>query len=180
VREQFDTPIGRFEGIEEPLARIGGLTYLMNAARRLTLGAIDRGEKPAVITAIVKAYLTEAMRDVVNDAMDIRAGAAVSRGPRNILEPIFRSVPIAITVEGANILTRSMIIYGQGAIRCHPYVREEMQAVASGDLAVSTVPSSSTSGSPSRTRRGPSCSLSPAAGSPLPPAPARSRPIFKG
>jgi len=135
VREQFDTPIGRFEGIEEPLARIGGLTYLMNAARRLTLGAIDRGEKPAVITAIVKAYLTEAMRDVVNDAMDIRAGAAVSRGPRNILEPIFRSVPIAITVEGANILTRSMIIYGQGAIRCHPYVREEMQAVASGDLA---------------------------------------------
>lgn len=135
VREQFDTPIGRFEGIEEPLARIGGLTYLMNAARELTLGAIDRGEKPAVITAIVKAYLTEAMRDVVNDAMDIRAGAAISRGPRNILEPIFKSVPIAITVEGANILTRSMIVYGQGAIRCHPFVREEMQAVAEGDLA---------------------------------------------
>lgn len=135
VREQFDTPIGRFEGIEEPLARIGGLTYTMNAARELTLGAIDQGEKPAVITAIVKAYLTEAMRDVVNDAMDIRAGAAISRGPRNILEPIFKSVPIAITVEGANILTRSMIIYGQGAIRCHPYVREEMQAVAAGDLA---------------------------------------------
>ena len=135
VREQFDTPIGRFEGIEEPLARIGGLTYLMNAARELTVGAIDSGEKPAVITAIVKAYLTEAMRDVVNDAMDIRAGAAISRGPRNTLEPILKSVPIAITVEGANILTRSMIIYGQGAIRCHPYVREEMQAVAAGDLA---------------------------------------------
>ena len=130
--EQFDTPIGRFEGIEEPLARIGGLTYLMNAARELTVGAIDSGEKPAVITAIVKAYLTEAMRDVVNDAMDIRAGAAISRGPRNTLEPILKSVPIAITVEGANILTRSMIIYGQGAIRCHPYVREEMQAVAAG------------------------------------------------
>ena len=135
VREQFDTPIGRFEGIEEPLARIGGLTYLMNAARKLILGAIDQGEKPSVISAIVKAYLTESMRTVVNDAMDIRAGAAISRGPRNTLEPIFKSVPIAITVEGANILTRSMIIYGQGAIRCHPYVREEMQAIAAGDLA---------------------------------------------
>lgn len=134
VREQFDTPIGRFEGIEEPLARIGGLTYLMNAARKLTLGAIDHGEKPSVISAIVKAYFTESMRTVVNDAMDIRAGAAISRGPRNTLEPIFKSVPIAITVEGANILTRSMIIYGQGAIRCHPYVREEMQAIAAGDL----------------------------------------------
>ena len=134
VREQFDTPIGRFEGIEEPLARIGGLTYLMNAARKLTLGAIDQGEKPSVVTAIMKAYSTDAMRQVVNDAMDIRAGAAISRGPRNTLEPIFKSVPIAITVEGANILTRSMIIYGQGAIRCHPYVREEMQAIAAGDL----------------------------------------------
>ena len=134
VREQFDTPIGRFEGIEEPLARIGGLTYLMNAARKLTLGAIDHGEKPSVVSAIMKAYSTEAMRQVVNDAMDIRAGAAISRGPRNTLEPIFKSVPIAITVEGANILTRSMIIYGQGAIRCHPYVQEEMQAIAAGDL----------------------------------------------
>ncbi len=135
VREQFDTPIGRFEGIEEPLARIGGLTYLMNAARTLTAGAVDAGERPAVLSAIVKAYLTEGMRRVVNDAMDIRAGAAICRGPRNILAHAYQVVPIAITVEGANILTRSMIIYGQGAIRSHPHVQEEMRAVAERDVA---------------------------------------------
>jgi acyl-CoA dehydrogenase len=135
VREQFDTPIGRFEGIEEPLARIAGLTYLMNAARTLTVGAVDAGERPAVLGAIVKAYLTEAMRRIVNDAMDIRAGAAICRGPRNILATAYMAVPIGITVEGANILTRSMIIYGQGAIRCHPFVGEEMRAVAERDVA---------------------------------------------
>jgi acyl-CoA dehydrogenase len=135
VREQFDTPIGRFEGIEEPLSRIGGLTYVMNAARVLTAGAVDAGEKPAVLSAIVKAYLTESMRTVVNDAMDIRAGAAICRGPRNILANAYQAVPIGITVEGANILTRSMIIYGQGAIRSHPYAQDEIQAVAAGDLA---------------------------------------------
>lgn len=134
VREQFDTPIGRFEGIEEPLSRIGGLTYLMNAARTLTAGAVDAGERPAVASAIVKSYLTESLRIVVNDAMDIRAGAAICRGPRNVLSRLYMTVPIGITVEGANILTRSMIIYGQGAIRCHPYVREEMAAIAKGDL----------------------------------------------
>jgi acyl-CoA dehydrogenase len=135
VREQFDTPIGRFEGIEEPLARIGGLTYTMNAARTLTAGAVDAGERPAVLSAIVKAYLTEGMRQVVNDAMDIRAGAGICRGPRNILALAYQAVPIGITVEGANILTRSMIIYGQGAIRSHPYVQEEMRAVLEGDIA---------------------------------------------
>jgi acyl-CoA dehydrogenase len=135
VREQFDTPIGRFEGIEEPLARIGGFTYLMNAARTLTVGALDAGERPAVVSAIVKCYLTELMRVVVNDAMDIRAGAGVCRGPRNLLARAYTALPIGITVEGANILTRSMIIYGQGAIRCHPYAREEMSAAAAGDLA---------------------------------------------
>ena len=135
VREQFDTPIGRFEGIEEPLARIGGLTYLMNAARTLTAGAVDAGERPAVLSAIVKAYLTEAMRQVLTDAMDIRAGAAICRGPRNILARAYQAVPIAITVEGANILTRSMIIYGQGAIRSHAYAQEEITAVAENDLA---------------------------------------------
>jgi acyl-CoA dehydrogenase len=134
VREQFDTPIGRFEGIEEPLARIGGLTYLMDAARALTCAAVDAGERPAVLSAIVKAYLTEAMRVVVNDAMDVRAGAAIMRGPRNILARAYAAVPIGITVEGANILTRAMIIYGQGAIRCHPFAREEMEAVAAGDV----------------------------------------------
>jgi acyl-CoA dehydrogenase len=135
VREQFDTPIGRFEGIEDPLARMGGLTYLMDAARRLTAGAVDAGEKPAVLSAVVKAYLTEGMRDVLNDAMDVRAGAGVVRGPRNILSRAYTAVPIGITVEGANILTRSMIIYGQGAIRCHPFAQQEMEAVAARDLA---------------------------------------------
>ena len=134
VREQFDTPIGRFEGIEEPLARIGGLTYLMDAARRLTAGAVDAGEQPVVASAIVKAYLTESMRRVVNDAMDIRAGAAICRGPRNILAQMYQAVPIGITVEGANILTRSMIIYGQGAIRCHPFLHDEVAAATAEDL----------------------------------------------
>jgi len=135
VREQFDTPIGRFEGIEEPLARIGGWTYLMSAARILTAGAVDAGERPAVVSAIAKCYLTEGMRVVLSDAMDIRAGAGICRGPRNMLARAYVAAPIAITVEGANILTRSMIIYGQGAIRCHPHVREEMTALAEGDLA---------------------------------------------
>ncbi|MGH7682456.1 MAG: acyl-CoA dehydrogenase domain-containing protein, partial [Candidatus Eiseniibacteriota bacterium] len=124
----------RFEGIEEPLARIAGRTYLMDAARRLTLGAIDSGQKPAVVSAIVKRYLTEGMRAVVNDAMDIQAGAAIVRGPRNILAAAYASVPIGITVEGANILTRSLIIYGQGAIRCHPFVQHEINAIAANDL----------------------------------------------
>ena len=135
VREQFGLPIGKFEGIEEPLSRIAGHTYFMDAARRLTLGAIDSGEKPAVVSAIVKRYLTEGMRAVVNDAMDIQGGAAISRGPRNILAGAYASVPVGITVEGANILTRSLIIYGQGAIRCHPYVQKEMKAIAERDLA---------------------------------------------
>ncbi|MBA8889550.1 acyl-CoA dehydrogenase [Dokdonella fugitiva] len=135
VREQFDTPIGRFEGIEEPLARIAGLTYLMTAARTLTCGALDAGEKPAVIGNICKAYLTDSMRQVVADAMDIRAGSAIQRGPRNALARAWDAVPIGITVEGANILTRSMIVYGQGAIRCHPFVQKEIDAVAKNDLA---------------------------------------------
>jgi acyl-CoA dehydrogenase len=135
VREQFETPIGHFEGVEEPLARIAGLTYAIEAARSLTVAAVDAGEKPAVLSAIAKAYCTEAMRDVVNDAMDIRAGAAIMRGPRNILSSFYATIPIGITVEGANILTRSMIIFGQGAIRCHPFALEEMRAVQAGDLA---------------------------------------------
>jgi acyl-CoA dehydrogenase len=134
VREQFNMQIGRFEGIEEPLARIGGYAYFMNAARVLTCGAVDAGAKPAVLSAIVKAYLTDGMRDRLNDAFDIRAGAAICRGRRNILGRGFIGVPIAITVEGANILTRSLIVFGQGAIRCHPFVHEEMTAVADRDL----------------------------------------------
>ena len=134
VREQFDLPIGRFEGIEEQLAKIGGMTYVMSGARVLTAGAVDAGEKPAVVSAIMKAYLTEGMRTVVNAAMDIQAGAGISKGPRNVLAHAYSAVPIGITVEGANILTRTLIIFGQGAIRCHPYVRSEIAAVAAGDL----------------------------------------------
>ncbi|MCH8097982.1 MAG: acyl-CoA dehydrogenase [Proteobacteria bacterium] len=134
VREQFSMPIGRFEGIEEALARIGGHAYMMNAARVLTCGAVDAGEKPAVPSAIVKAYLTESMRACVADAMDILAGAAVCRGPGNNLSRIYTAVPIGITVEGANILTRSLIIFGQGSIRCHPFVQDEMRAIAENDL----------------------------------------------
>ena len=134
VREQFNLPIGRFEGIEEPLARIAGHAYLMNAVRVLTCAAVDAGEKPAVLSAIAKAYLTDAMRSTVIDAMDIMAGAAICSGPRNILSRIYVSAPIGITVEGANILTRSLIVFGQGLVRCHPFVHDEMQAVADNDL----------------------------------------------
>ncbi len=134
VREQFDTPIGRFEGVEEPLARMAGLTYLMDATRRLTAAAVDAGEQPSVLSAIAKTYLTDALRDVVNDGMDIRAGAAIQRGPRNVLGRVYDAVPVGITVEGANILTRSMIIYGQGAIRCHPFALDEIHAVEANDL----------------------------------------------
>jgi acyl-CoA dehydrogenase len=135
VRQQFGLEIGRFEGIERPLARIAGLTYLMDATRRLTAGAVDAGEKPSVASAIAKCYLTEGMRQTVNDAMDVVGGAGICLGPRNILGSGYAALPIGITVEGANILTRSMIIFGQGAIRCHPFVQDEMRAAAEKDLA---------------------------------------------
>lgn len=135
VREQFSLPIGRFEGVEAKLGRIAGLAYTIDAARTLTLGALDRGEKPAVVTAIMKAYTTEAMRAVLNDAMDVVGGNGICRGPRNTLAHAYQSLPIGITVEGANILTRSMIIFGQGAIRCHPWVQRELAAAEKGDVA---------------------------------------------
>ncbi|HVS10067.1 MAG TPA: acyl-CoA dehydrogenase [Planctomycetota bacterium] len=135
VREQFGLPIGRFEGIEARLARIAGLTYLVDGARAMTLGAIDTGEKPAVVTAIMKAYSTECMRVVVNDAMDIQGGSGICRGPNNVLAQAYQSIPTGITVEGANILTRSLIVFGQGAIRCHPYVQAEMAAAEARDSA---------------------------------------------
>ena len=135
VREQFSLPIGRFEGVEAKLGRIAGLAYTIDAARTLTLGALDRGEKPAVVTAIMKAYTTEAMRTVLNDAMDVVGGNGICRGPRNTLAHAYQSLPIGITVEGANILTRSMIIFGQGAIRCHPWVQRELEAADTRDLA---------------------------------------------
>ncbi|MFQ5994623.1 MAG: acyl-CoA dehydrogenase [Acidiferrobacterales bacterium] len=130
IRRQFKLPIGRFEGIEEALARIAGNTYMMDAARTLTAQAVDLGEKPSVVSAIVKYHLTEHMRHVINDAMDIHGGAGICLGPRNVLGRAYQGLPIPITVEGANIMTRSLIIYGQGAIRCHPYVYKEMEAIA--------------------------------------------------
>jgi acyl-CoA dehydrogenase len=133
IRRQFKLPIGRFEGVQEALARIGGLTYMMDAARRMTAGAIDMGEKPTVLSAILKYHNTESMRTVVNDSMDILGGKGICLGPMNFMGRAYQAVPISITVEGANILTRSMIIFGQGVFRCHPYVLSEMEAVADPD-----------------------------------------------
>ncbi|MEM9273379.1 MAG: acyl-CoA dehydrogenase [Cyanobacteria bacterium P01_F01_bin.143] len=133
VRKQFGLEIGRFEGIEEPLARIGGFTYLMEAALLYTVGAVDRGEQPAVISAIAKYNFTELSRQIINDGMDIMGGAGICRGPRNLLANIYSAIPIPITVEGANILTRTMIIFGQGAIRSHPYVYQEIAALEKSD-----------------------------------------------
>jgi acyl-CoA dehydrogenase len=128
VRSQFKTPIGKFEGIEEALTRMGAYTYLMDAARMMTAGAIDQGEKPSVVSAIVKYHVTEMGRSVINDAMDVLGGKGICLGPDNFMGRVYQQVPIGITVEGANILTRSLIIFGQGAIRCHPHVLAEMAA----------------------------------------------------
>ncbi len=133
IRRQFKIPIGKMEGIEEPLARIGGNAYLMDAVTTLSTAAIDLGEKPSVISAISKYHLTEKMRACVIDAMDIHGGKGICMGPNNYLARAYQGAPIAITVEGANILTRSMIIYGQGAIRCHPYVLAELEAANQQD-----------------------------------------------
>ncbi|PXW88247.1 acyl-CoA dehydrogenase [Nitrosomonas sp. Nm84] len=128
VRVQFKIPIGYFEGVEEALARIGGNTYMMDAARVMTVGAVDLGEKPSVVSAIVKYHLTERGRQAVNDAMDIHGGKGICLGPRNYLGRTYQQIPVSITVEGANILTRNMIIFGQGAMRCHPYLLKEVNA----------------------------------------------------
>ncbi len=133
VRTQFKVPVGRFEGVEEALARIGGNTYMMDAARVMTAGAVDLGEKPSVVSAIVKYHLTERGRQVINDAMDVHAGKGICLGPNNYLARPYQQAPIAITVEGANILTRSLIIFGQGAIRGHPYVLKEIVATKETD-----------------------------------------------
>ena len=135
IRKQFGMPIGSFEGIEEPLGRIGGYNYLLEAVRRFTCGAIDQGIKPPVITAIAKYNTTEIARNLWNDGMDILGGAGISRGPRNLLAHGYMGAPIAITVEGANIMTRTLIIFGQGAMRAHPYAFKEVAAIDKGDLA---------------------------------------------
>ena len=128
VRKQFNMSIGKFEGVEEALAELAGYTYIIDSARILTAGAVCDGHKPSVASAIVKYHLTELARKSINHSMDIMGGAAICLGPRNLIGRIYQSMPISITVEGANILTRCMIIFGQGAIRCHPYVLKEMQA----------------------------------------------------
>ena len=133
VRKQFKTPIGRFEGVEEVLARIAGLSYFMDAGRLMTLSALDSGEKPSVITAMLKYHNTEKMRQVLNDSMDIHGGRGICMGPSNYIGRAYQTLPVGITVEGANILTRSMIIFGQGAIRCHPYLVREMEAAGLAD-----------------------------------------------
>jgi acyl-CoA dehydrogenase len=135
IRKQFQMPIGRFEGVEEAMARIGGHTYQITALSRLTAHAVDLGEKPAVPSAIAKYHATETGREVVKDAMDVHGGKGVILGPRNWLGRMWQGAPISITVEGANILTRSMIIFGQGAIRCHPFVLAELKAAELPDPA---------------------------------------------
>jgi len=135
IRHQFHLPIGAFEGVAEALGRIGGLAYLIEAGRCLTLAALAQEIRPTVASAIIKYHLTEAMRQLVNDAMDVHGGKAIMQGPRNHLDALYQAIPISITVEGANILTRNMIIYGQGAVRCHPFLLAEMRAAARGDLA---------------------------------------------
>ena len=130
IRRQFNLPIGKFHGVGEVLARMAGYTYIMTAASRVTCAALNAGEKPAVPTAILKYHNTEFGRQIANDAMDVHGGKAIMLGPKNYLARNYQSVPIGVTVEGANILTRNLIIFGQGAIRCHPFVLAELEAAA--------------------------------------------------
>ncbi len=133
VRRQFRTPIGKFEGVQEALARMAGNLYAMDAARRMAALAVDLGEKPSVISAIAKYHVTERARKVVNDGMDVVAGKGICMGPNNFLARAYQQVPVSITVEGANIMTRCLMIFGQGAIRCHPYVLKELAAAQTTD-----------------------------------------------
>ena len=133
IREQFGISISKFEGIEAPLARIAATAYLLDGARRLTCAALNAGHHPAVISAIMKLQATERMRVVIDDAMDIHGGKAIIDGPQNYIGNLYRAVPIAITVEGANILTRNLIVFGQGAIRAHPYLLAEMNGLRDDD-----------------------------------------------
>ncbi len=133
IRRQFNMPIGRFEGIEQVLARMAARTYIMDAARSVTAGAIDGGQKPSVPSAMLKYHVTEFSRMIGNDAMDVHGGKGICLGPKNYLGRGYQIMPVAITVEGANILTRSLIIFGQGAVRCHPFVLREMNAARNPD-----------------------------------------------
>lgn len=130
VRQQFNLPIGYFEGVKELLGEIAGLTYLMGAMRLLTVAAVDQHIKPAIASAIAKYHMTEMSRDIINKAMDIHAGHAIQTGPHNLLANLYMATPISITVEGANPLTRNLIIFGQGLALCHPYLFEELSLLA--------------------------------------------------
>jgi len=133
IREQFNLPICEFEGVQEALAIIGGNTYMLEATRQLTLSALDQGLKPAISSAITKYEMTEMLRSSINHGMDILAGKGIIYGPNNPFLPAYFTTPVAITVEGANILTRNLMIFGQGAIRCHPYLSDELAALEEKD-----------------------------------------------
>ncbi|WP_102959927.1 acyl-CoA dehydrogenase [Mangrovicella endophytica] len=133
IRTQFNVPLGLFEGIQQPLAEIAANAYAIDAARRLTVAALDEGHRPSVVSAIMKATATQRMRESVEKTMDIHGGKGIIDGPRNYMGLQHRSVPIGITVEGANILTRSLMIFGQGAIRAHPYMLKELLALSDKD-----------------------------------------------
>lgn len=134
VRNQFKMAVGRFEGVKNP-SPASARTYMMDSVRKMTAGAVDLGEKPSVASAIAKYHVTELGRKVVNDGMDVIGGKGICLGPSNFLGRAYQQIPIGITVEGANILTRSLILFGQGVIRCHPYVFREMQAAHNPDAA---------------------------------------------
>ena len=133
VRRQFGLPIGRFEGVEEALGRIAGKTYLLEAARVFTCGALASGRRPAVVSAMIKYSATATSREIVTDGMDVLGGAAICRGPRNLIARGWMATPIGITVEGANILTRTLIVFGQGALRCHPHLHDLSEGIRTGD-----------------------------------------------
>ncbi|PEQ13662.1 acyl-CoA dehydrogenase [Novosphingobium sp. PC22D] len=137
VRQQFGIPVGKFEGVKEPLGRIAGTAYMLEAARRFTCAGLDQGHHPSIVSAIMKYHATDRMREAVNDTMDVHGGKTIIDGPRNWFGGVYRSVPVGITVEGANIVTRSLIIFGQGATRDHPHLIDEMAALgAEGDEAL--------------------------------------------
>lgn len=134
IRKQFNVSIAKFEGVEEKLAQIAGLTYMIGACCEVTAGAVDLGIKPSLVSAIAKYHTTEMSRKVVNDAMDIHGGRAIQLGPRNYLYGPYMGIPVGITVEGANILTRNLLIFGQGLMRCHPYLLDEMHFARANKL----------------------------------------------
>jgi len=133
IRKQFGLPVSRMEGVEEPLIRIIETAYVNEAARAMTAAMVSRGEKPSVISALMKYQTTEKMRRAVNDAMDIHGGRAICDGPTNYLQSAYQMVPVGITVEGANILTRTLITFAQGALRAHPYLYKEVQSAQDTD-----------------------------------------------